>query len=303
MDRLSATAALALALLTGASAAGPEGNAPLAESQKELRKLQAEGGAAATSTTGATDGLKASLPTFQAPADNAPALQRLSPEQLQRETKQRSDAQKNWLLNGMKKLSRESDAPERGTDEQEDAMQLDTSDPGYLIKLYEKQKKAAQTKAMTETKGAHSTTKSDPFAPFLQGWLATSPVKDQLLADPQRTLAGGLNVASAVLSGEPTNTAPVASTGGPGHDATALGTKPNPYLLDLGAPPDSASPGGHSSVPTTSGLAPAVPPGTPSSPSVVPTLQSAPEPARADRRPPPPPLAEEKKYFPQLNKF
>lgn len=301
MRTLPATALLGL-LLPAVAAIGEERGAPLAESKKELQELKAQAGTVAT--PGVKDGLKSTaVPTFQSPAQSAPFLRELTPEQRQRESKQRSDAQKNWLLQGMNQLERESNDNADPDEETETDLtdQVDTSDPAYLLKLYEKQKKTSDAKS-AETARVQRTPSADPFAPFLQGWLAGSPVKDQILSERARThvagVPGSISVAPAAMPGV-RDSSPAALPDF-GREAGAQ-AKPNPYLSDL------ASPGmaelGQSALLNPSAGSPASIPMPVATPPAAPLSLPMAAPATPDRMTPPPPLADDQKYFPQLKKF
>lgn len=297
MHRFVASAAFGLSL--AALAAGADGgNAPLAESKQELQKLKAQAGSGSTQSV--KDGLKGSLPTFQAPTDSAAAFQRLSPEQLQRDSRERGDAQRNWLVNGVNELAKKKDRFGDDKAEPEEAGKIDTTDPAYLVKLYEKQRKASETKAAGTDGKTARTPQADPFAPFLQGWLAGSPVKDQILSETNRSPAGTLDIfKQTALPGQSVHAATPASAlqGG----ALGPGPKANPYLAEA-SPTGLPNLGSPTAAPTPVAT-PATALGTPPAPPPALSLQPLPEPVKNDRKSPPAPLADDKKYFPQLKKF
>lgn len=294
MHRLAASAALGLAL--AALAAGAEGgNAPLAESKQELQKLKAQGGSGGAPSL--KDGLKSGLPAFPASTDSTVSLQRLPPEQLKRESRERGDAQKNWLLNGVNELAKKKDRFGEDKAEVEEAGKIDTADPAYLVKLYEQQRKATAAKSSAADGKALRPNQPDPFAPFLQGWLAGSPGKEQIMADSSRRPDGSVApLKQTAWSGQqapPQTQAATVELGATGH-----GTKSNPYLTGTN-PADFSNSG---SQPVTPGSATAPATGW-SAPQPASSPQPLAEPANNDRKPPPAPLADDKKYFPQLKKF
>lgn len=290
----AASSAALLVLLAAAMATGTEeGGAPLAGTKKELQQLQTD--RKGTGAPEVKDGLKASAPALHLPAQSAP---RPSPEQLQRLDQQRSEARNNWLIDGMTKPARRAGTKallpgetDRENSDQEYA-RIDTSDPAYLLKLYDKQKKTADPKSARNKD--QRTSRPDAFAAFLKDWMADSPVKDQLLGDLARQ-----NGAATAL-GETLTDAPVGDRGSAALpdfslDPVVTAANANPYLTNT-APAVLDQPGGSSPLLATPG-------GTRAGPPVPPSLPSATESAVADRKAPPPPLADEKKYFPQLNKF
>ena len=218
--------------------------------------------------------------------------------------KKKQEANKNWLVEGVEKLEKEARAKDHGAAVEksaaftgEEARPLDSSDPDYVLKLYGEQQQEAEAKAGAKHPGPART---DPFAPFLQGWLGGSPVHgkffDEFVRKPD---ASGLTVASASLpvsgavqsfsNGEPVSFTREAS-GAP---------QPNPYLQGLDMPSGQDLKGGQNQPATgpeawlkPADLSPA-------------SLPAAPLPAvrQADSKLQLPPLADEKKYFPQLKKF
>lgn len=296
-------------LLLGAGAVfAAEGGAPLEQTKQELQKLRSEQGTGGEPA--ATEGLKSGLPGIASPADPGLPFQLVSPEALHAQEKKKNEASRNWLVEGMAKLERESQRKGRlsGGKEDEAAGDLteegapDTSDPAFLLKTYERNKSRqedqAQRKAANGLPGAKRT---DPMAPFMQDWLAHSPVRNQILQSlgEREQSTREANRDAAFELGLPSDRkGPASQLADNGSVATGP-TKTNPYLVELGqtlsvAPaagtgpqtPDSASQA------SRSGPAPATP-----------GLQPLPEPPPASKKPLPPALSEDKKYFPQLKKF
>jgi hypothetical protein len=149
-----------------------------------------------------------------------------------------------------------------------------------------------------------STPAPDPFAPFLQGWLGTSPVRDQVMDQFKKgSETGGLSVASGGSSTDfhPPAVVSAADTRAAAHEL-AEQAKPNPYLVELNAPvPSRDMLAGASAMPATGqGLASGTTPAM--APLTTPLLDSLPD-NRAPAKGPPPGLTDDKKYFPQQKKF
>jgi hypothetical protein len=300
-----ALAMLGLLLWTGVAVAA-DGGAPLEQSKQELQKLRGEqkvGGAPA-----AGEGLKTDMPSLNTPANAAPSY-----EQYSKETRKKEKAGKNWLVDGMARLG--GDAPDRARtatadavrigdpatgQNQEEAAKIETDDPAFLLKTYERTKQ--QEKGRTE-RTAH-TKHEDAVAPFMQEWLAKSPVRDQVLEGLGKENRGGS------LAVESPGSRPAAGEGvSLLNDGISLGAaaspvaspalKPNPYLVDPILSPQAMPPAGP--VPNL----PAVPKPivVPAAPPATPAPGSAPEVAPAARNPLPPALSDDRKYFPQLKKF
>lgn len=303
----SAVASAALAGLFAAVAAGAAGDAPLSGSKQELKELQANRKGQGAPT--AKDGLKASTPTLQVSDQSVPAYTRPDAEQQARERQQQNAAQKNWLIDGMARLEKEASARKRtrlpgeanNENDAADSAQIKPSDPTFLLKLYERQRKEQDLKSAGQKTPRSS--QPDAFAPFLQDWMAASPVKDQFLGDMSRRSAGAGTQPGMMESSQSANRF------GPGPAAPAdlrrdsnAAAQPNPYLADANIPAPSQLGGSSAQLTSTGGLPATLPPVT-VSPSPAPMAQPGPVSAATDRKAPPPPLADDKKYFPQLNKF
>jgi hypothetical protein len=307
----SVLGALLLAAIPAPAAA--EDNAPLQATQQELRQLQStQKNKTGDSTAG---GLKLSTPTLDVGSAERSAVQewttRQKQEQLQSEERKRREAG-NWLVNGVEQLSKEETKPgtTKTTGEPADpteadglnATALDPSDPQYLLKLFDEQKKHSDPKD-TAAK-VRSTPAPDPFAPFLQGWLGTSPVRDQVMDQFKKgSEAGGLSGASG---GSSTDFQPAAVVSSSGNRASlteaAQQAKPNPYLVELNAPVPSRDMLAGSSAMSAAGqgLASGTTPAP--APLTTPLLDPLPD-NRAPAKGPPPGLTDDKKYFPQQKKF
>lgn len=312
-----------LGLAVAAAAAAQQGDAPLSGTKQELQELRERQKAAGASGTDMKDGLRSAVqsPAISFPTMETPSAPRMTPETLEKERRQRERARQNWLLNGMNRLGREAkDSPSTGRTaeidplesdaalvDEDEAGRIDTSDPAYLLKLYDRQKKAAEAKNTPPTSTTAATTRAnDPLAPFLQNWLADSPVRDQALSSLGRPAGGGGSAGFSGL-GSTTGTsggATVAPIGGGNRPASSTPTAaaPNPYLTDTPLMPSLTAPLS-TPVPPPSGplLSPvsSPAPGQPVGPVLGPTS----EPPPAPRRVVPPSPADDKKYFPQLKKF
>lgn len=300
----AAAAATLLLLLAVTTAAGEEGDAPLSDSKKELQRLQSEPGDQGAPV--AKDGLKANVPLLQLPATSGTVYERPAQQQRERDRQAQKNARKNWLIDGMARLENgtTTKALLPGEDaidpvEEGDGAGIDPSDPAYLLKLYDRQKKAEDAKsAETKTQG---TARPDAFAPFLQDWMAASPVKDQLLAN-LRPGGGAATSTGSLAVGAPGNSRSGAVVLDSSRDPVPAVT-PNPYLSDSNSAGPN-QPGGLSLMPAATGDTQLKPLDAPAiTPQPGPALQPAPVPGQADRKAPPPPLADDKKYFPQLNRF
>lgn len=298
----------ALLVLAAGLATGSEDKTPLAETRKELRELRR------SQTVGtepaAKDGLRTSvLPSIQAPSATEPVLPPFRPGQSERELKAKSDAQRNWLLNGVRKLEAKSNTD--GMKDQlteaeleEEAAGLDPHSPAFLVELYEKQREAERAKE--EQSARKGVPAADPFAPFLQGWLAGSRGSHGLAdgrgigntdspALPQRGEVQGASIPSSDLL---VNRPQVF-----GGNAS-ISAAPNPYLAAL-AP---VSTGGNSLPPAGSNAVSGLPLAIPVTPmpaahSSQSTGSAVAAPAAAPKALPPSPREEDKRYFPQLNRF
>lgn len=294
-------------VLLAVVAQGTEGAAPLETSRQELRKLQ--GGQKAGEAPSAKEGLRPSLPTLVTPGqESLPPPELLSPEKLEKERKlqKEREARKNWLVNGVQQLEK-TDKAKEGLDQPatekipaaETTKSNEGQDPQYLLKLYDEQKKI-ETERQGDAK-AQRAAPADPLAPFLQGWLGNSPARgqffDEFARKPDAGPTGTAPVVGSAASSGGFNTASAHSLNEP-HRTPAMAA-PNPYLVDT-APIRNSQPAGS---PLTSGAF------TPLAANPVfnqPIVAAPPPPAEVrqpEKKAPPPPQADDKKYFPQLNRF
>ncbi len=306
MSLLGRCAVLFVALVA-VTARAEENSAPLESAKQELKKLA--GDQKAKSGPTATEGLNTGMPRFQTPTQDLTPYQLTSPEKQENDRKKRNDSEKNWLVNGVEKLERDAKDKDRvlpASQESEPAKEAadlpDRSDPGYLLKAYDEQKRTTEAK-QADAKPAHSA-QPDPFAPFLQGWLGSSPVRGQFFdaflkksdsSAPGVTPLGG----SMGISGNRETSGAVGQTHLTHENTT---TKANPYLIE--------------SNPTTvlkdlSNGAGSLP--GPLNPTAMldqvaarplsSLLDPLPESPQPSRKPALPALSDDKKYFPQLKKF
>ncbi|MSU45969.1 MAG: hypothetical protein EXS42_02280 [Lacunisphaera sp.] len=292
-----------LFLLAVGAAGAAEPAAPLANSAQELKTLQRD---QTTKNSGVANGkLSESLPQMQGPTPGAPLLELARQPKSDAELKElkRKAAQKNWLIDGVDQLGKNSAAKSRGTrDTKETGIageeeKLDSSDPEYILKLYSELQKEVEAKAGAKQA---ATPQADPFAPFLQGWLGSSPARgkffDESIRRPDASLGtttpGGLTVSGNNRVFSPVEVA--VSTWG-----AVVEAQPNPYLsgLDLPSLPEA----GGSRTAAALNLGPV----TKSLDSKPADLPGGTQPAvrAAEKKPLPSALAEDNKYFPQLKKF
>lgn len=301
--RIAQFSLLGVVLSVAVQAAGAEASAPLESTKQELRQLESTQKNRAGPTV--PESVKLDTPTLDlGGAGNRSMPQwterRKEDEERARRQKQRKD--ENWLINGVERLSREGTATTAATaNESADLPMLpstpDPEDPQYLLKLYNDQEKRSAAKEASPKGRATST--PDPFAPFLQNWLGTSPVRNQVL-DQFRKNGDAVGVTSA-----PGNTSDFRAPGVAGTNTavtpyeTAAPPKSNPYLLDSGAPVQTKD--------MFSGMVPlrSVERSSPG-PMLTPTTVNTPTPfpdTRVPAKGPPTSPADDKKYFPQLNRF
>ncbi len=286
-------------LLAALGARAGEPTAPLEDSKQELKALQKE---QSTNGVEAPAGkLHDVMPRLQAP--DSPALPVEPPVPQKSETQLNREARENWLLDGMDRLEKNPKGKARNPKDESTKSkgeQADPNDPNYLLNLYGEQQKNAAAKAAAKTPAAG---RKDPLTPFLQDWLANSPVRGKFFDEymRQRTTTDGSTGATArgqLESGASASFAgidPDSAGVRHGPDDTAP-VAANPYLqsLDLSALHEKSS--HDSQTAAAAGFRPAANP--PTAALVDPGL-----PARPPDRKPPPPLADDNKYFPQLKKF
>jgi hypothetical protein len=303
MIRFPCCAALVTLILAGPCLCA-ESNGPLESSKQELRTL--EGGQRTKEAPSATEGLRPSIPSIQTPGqDTLLPMPRPDAGKLEKERKRRQKARENWLVNGVEQLEK-SERKEPGIPreiEKEDELDSNDSaegddDPQYLLKLYDEQKKMDEGRESRNT--PHRVPRADPLAPFLQGWLGSSPVRgqffDEFVRRPSDTAAGqipAMSQSNGLSEGPASSDVPSSAIG-------ESELRPNPYLAPLntpaGSPPD---------------ITPGVFPGSTGAPSALPSFDRLPLPSpmpppvvrQPERKPPPAPSADDRKYFPQLKKF
>lgn len=284
-------------------------SAPLESTKQELRQLES----AQKNKTGAvtSDSVKLSAPALDVRGDEDKVLKQWTAGQKAEERKREQQKRKddNWLVNGVDHLGKEgapgatkTGQPAEPADNNAMVAARDASDPQYLLKLFDDQKKQSDPKDAAAK--SRPTPAPDPFAPFLQGWLGTSPVRDQVMDQFKKgSEAGSLPVASAGSSSDFRPPAVVASSNSSaGLQEPAGQAKPNPYLVELNAPMPTrdASAGAFpmASVDSLSASGPA----PVSAPLTTPLLDPLPD-NRTPAKGPPPGLTDDKKYFPQQKKF
>jgi len=304
--RSSVLGALLLAVAPAAPAA-EAGSAPLESTKQELRQL--EGTQKNKGGITPAGGVKIDPPALDVRSAETQAVkqwtERQKKEEQQRQQQRRKAA--NWLVNGVEQLGREGEAGTAATPGQllendpDSRVGADSSDPQYLLKLFDEQEKRSKPKETAPR--PHAAAAPNPFAPFLQGWLASSPVRDQVT---EQFRTGTEPAGGAFAPGGAAGFSPPAATGGPSlanlaNQGATAEAKPNPYLVELNPSIVATNPIAQVAALPANDLAQAL-----STPATAPLTMVAPDPlpdARAPAKGPPPGLADDKKYFPQLKKF
>ncbi len=311
--QFAARVALFVFAAAGLSAADEPG-APLAESKRELQQLQKDQ-AAQKSGAGQSD-LKGALPKLNAPTPGGSALNLpFAPPQMSNESdgQKKKDAAKNWLLDGMDRLERKSGKLTPGTakksgfdeEEAEDGLAASPAGPSSLLQIYAKQGKTDGTTKQ------NSPTVADPLAPFLQHWLAGSPVRGPVL-DALARREPANSPGSYLKLGVPGFEAPTGpSSSGPGDPLDSSPASAtvnsrgleNPYLqtLALAAPASTPAGGGPVAAPVRAAASSPVIAPSQTAPAVAPDNRASSKPSPFT--PPPSKADEDKKYFPQLKRF
>lgn len=285
--------------------------APLAEAKQQLQTLRQDQGAR-DGTEKLGDSLRGAVPQVAVPGPAVTEAAKPPRPPPERTSGEAADQARNWLVDGYERLG-----PTRSTDRRrgspragaEENPPLDPKDPDYFLRLYERQRVESQALAQgtrDRAQGLNADAPANAMAPFLQEWLAGSPVKS-VLADVLRPTSEPGSSAEPTLRdprGVGGRTAEADRSGnlGPqGIAAEPMTWSPparNPYLAALEiAPPQRDSRGtalAAAPVPPSSGPANARQPE-----GISPKGGSK---APSDFVPPPSPQ-DEKKYFPQLKKF
>jgi hypothetical protein len=296
---------LLLAAVAGRAAETQPSGGTLDQSRTELQQLQKD---QKTKAGQESNKLKLDGPAVdlqKAPDAGSPESWLANQLKKDRKLKDEKDARKNWLVDGVEKLER-ADAQSKdpnavGAKDGSDRStgQVDPSDPQYLLKLFDEQKKSSDSKSAAGRSPAAAS--PDPFAPFLQNWLGSSPVKSQLLDQFARktdggSLPGAPAVAGDYRGGGGSSDVPVVVS----HDAAAA-TKANPYLADM-----NGAILAREAVPEAPPLSSMGAPAMTSDPAKTGPVLLPPAPGADNRErqkgPPPSPL-DDKKYFPQLKRF
>ena len=305
--RVARSSALAGLLLVAAGAAyGAEATGTLDETKQELRQLQSDQKNKAGQNS---DKLKLATPGTELQLQDSDSSAAWLADKLKKEKKlkEREKTTNNWLVEGVEKLEKEESetkgtnnaGPKEAVTTQAAPHAIDQSDPQYLLKLFDEQKKPADNKS---TAGKSSTSaQPDAFAPFMKSWLGSSPVRgeffDQFARKPDGSAAGGSPVPPVDYHG------PAGSAVTPvGGRDPIVADKGNPYLTELNAPILTKEVTGEATQLQSMG-APLLAPEAAGKGGPV-LLPSDPAPDNRDRpKTTLPGLADEKKYFPQLKRF
>lgn len=294
-----------LLLVSVAIGAEEPAGAPLANTKQELQTLRKEQAAKAGEINGGK--LPGSGLQIQAPNAESVPFDYSKKEKKDRAQQEKNARQKNWLVDGVNELEK-SDKRKDGSKQpiESEPVMLDggkepkpePSDPDYLLKVYNEQKKESEAKADLKVQGG---ARNDPIAPFLQGWLSSSPAQGKF-SDEFAHKSGG-EAATSVATGPASVTyqsSPYSGVEAGAGGRTISGQQANPYLQDPDQPRLLQDLGnGRSSVPMDAGSF-AKPADLPATTRLADPL---PEYRATEKKPLLPPQAEDKKYFPQLKKF
>ena len=221
--------AIGIAVARAAATPGPA----LENSQRELKELQAEVKTKPSlpANSELTQGF-AQLPTAGSPPT---PLKPAVSERTAQEWKKRKPVDQNWLINGVNELARAASAETVAGDGTKNSLQKAKdsvpapTEAQNLLEVYSAQRSVEPTHAVSKPAIIVS---RDPLAPFLQGWLADSPVRGLFFDDYVKKMnTEGAAVSSAygsptAQSGELRSTR--ASTSAGYHSLRP--TEANPYL-------------------------------------------------------------------------
>ena len=301
-----------LGLVLGFAVARADDDPPPAPLEGTKQELQALAKDQAASKAGTQEGsLKDAMPRMQSPVPSGPALEMPQSGNSPAELKKKREAQKNWLLDGVTQLERESKLKdnaqsdrEKSADRDSAETKLEPSDGDYFLKVYSEEQKKAEAEKSSRSDGKHKDgpAQNDPLAPFLQGWLAGSPVRGQFFDEfVKRSASPSGDGATARTATATVDNLPLASlpasdvqSGRATEGVQAPAKATNPYLQAFNlSEATSVPPVGQ---PSASMFAPVTKPLVP----VVPDTSSA---ARTgDRKAPPSPF-DDKRFFPQGKHF
>lgn len=292
------------------AALAQEAPAPLADTKRQLQTLKQD--ERVRDDTGKLgDPLRGAVPQV-----SAPSLGPANPPQLPKRSDADRDAERarNWLIDGYEKLSpaKSNDGRRPLAVDADLSAAPDPKDPDYFLRLYERQRAAADAARARERALAGDlscASQANAMAPFLQDWLAGSPVKSAL-ADVLRQNSDPATPGTARDSREDGGLRRVGErerldAGDAALDRIAVtsvearAAAANPYLQALSLPPGPA--GTRETAPRPAVMPPPPPPAR-SSPAGEATPRVAAPKAPSAFSPPPSPR-DEQKYFPQLKKF
>lgn len=305
--RFAPAVAFACVCVTSDALAQDRG-APLAETKRQLQTLrQDQGGRDGAEKLG--DSLRGAVPQVVVPGPAATEAAKPSRPPPEPKRGEAAEDARNWLVDGFEQLGT-TKSPERRRGQSragaEEKTPLDPKAPDYFLRLYERHRAESQALAQEthdRAQGLNADAPANAMAPFLQEWLAGSPVKSALADVLRPTLEPGGSAEPAFRDprGAVGQVAEPDKSSLQGIAAEPMGESPparNPYLAALEiAPPRRDSRGtslGTTPLPPSSGVENARPPEGSSS-------------KRGSKAPsvfvPPPSPQDEKKYFPQLKKF
>lgn len=285
-------------LLAGLGLQAAEPAAPLENSKQELKALRK--GQMDQGIDAPAGNVRDVMPLLRTPA--SPAMPVEPPAPQKSDSTQEMAAQKNWLLDGVARLKREDeskrDVYSKNSDEERIQLRPGQNGPNDLLHLYERQQRTANSGAQAN----HSPSdRKDPLTPFLQEWLADSPVRGRFFdafVKRQNSGAGSGNQTNNGLRDfavAPALTSP--DLIGPELSQRSGGPSPmrsNPYLqgLDLSTTHQAMD----SSRQVAGPIAAAPVPASLATPAPAPVPQD-------ERKRQFSTVSDDEKYFPQLKKF
>ena len=298
-----------LPLLLGLSLALPpaeateDSTAPLGQSRQQLKELQAASSKAQPGSENTANSLKGIAPSLATPAE--PVFAPSAAPAADIDSKAGKSSGQNWLLDGYvlaggkTSLSRQNTAPTRGTPDRPETDAIDPKDPQYILKVYALQS-ANQTRNGTDSAGDKHFRLGDAMAPYLNDWLARSPMRELILEGMSKDNSnqpGGTGSGYAAYEYQPTANQSSAGNIYSAKAANEPEIQVNPYLSALSAPETTKS----SNQPVSAAMPPQ-PTKINQSPNNA-IEGKLPNSRSQNYKAPITPADEDKKYFPQLKRF
>ena len=275
-----------LLLVLAGTAVRAAGDAPasptLEEIKGDLKTIKRDNAAASQGTSLS----KVTLPGLQTSPDSSSSAPARPTAAADAAPDGRTKADANWLLNGveLQTKTRPDGRPSAAGSNRKETALLDASDPTFMLRLYLAQPDARSAAEEARARDAASDPSAQPgvgsFDTFLSQWVSKRDPALRGLLDA--AAPAGMNASG------PAAVAPLAPPAP--ENAPAI---PNPFLAAFNL--DSLA-----SAPIATAAA------APSPPAAPPALALTPAPADSPPRVPPAPPGnptDDKKYFPQLNRF